>query len=182
MQHYKWLRNYLEDLFELMNAFIGKNQLVDEEKKIETAKIAATRRKDNFDGKHSNGKVVNHRENDWTNKALARDKHVRRCFVCNSENHLAARCPQNPGWKQRKFEKNTKKREIITQEEESDYNDMSDDSSVSSNNLEEQPSRKVVEENFSSMKKKSEKSIWRGKEPNSEEITTLLIWEQKLDV
>ena len=66
-----------------MDAFTGKYQLIDEEKKIETANLAATRRKDNSDGKHSNSKVVNHREKDWANKALARDKHVRRCFVCD---------------------------------------------------------------------------------------------------
>ena len=122
-------------------------------KKIETANIVAARRKNKSDRKVSNGKVLNHREKDWINKALARDKHVRRCFVCDSENHLAARCPQNPGRKQSKLEKNSKKREIITQEEESDYNDMSEDSSVSSNNSEEQPSQKVVKEDFSSGKK-----------------------------
>ena len=44
-----------------MDIFTGKNQFIDEEKKIETANFAA-RRKENSDGKHSNGKVVNHRE------------------------------------------------------------------------------------------------------------------------
>ena len=44
----------LEDLFELMDAFTGKNKLVDEEK-IEIANFAACR-KDNSDGKHSNDK------------------------------------------------------------------------------------------------------------------------------
>ena len=52
----------LKDLFELMDAFTTMNQLADEEKKVETANFATTRRKTNSDGKHSNGKVVNHRE------------------------------------------------------------------------------------------------------------------------
>ena len=38
----------LEDLFELMDAFTAKNQLVDEEKKIETTNLAAARRKKQF--------------------------------------------------------------------------------------------------------------------------------------
>ena len=46
-----------------MDAFTGKNQLMDEEKKIETANFAS-RGKDYSDEKHSNGKVVNHREKD----------------------------------------------------------------------------------------------------------------------
>ena len=61
--------------------------------------------KDSLDGKHSNGKVGNHREKDWTDKALVGDKYVRKCFVCDSENHLVAKCPQNPNQKKSKFEK-----------------------------------------------------------------------------
>ena len=41
----------------LMNAFTVKKQLVDEDKKVETANFAA-RQKDNFNEKHLNGKVV----------------------------------------------------------------------------------------------------------------------------
>ena len=87
-------------------------------------------------------------EKDWTNKALVRDKQVRKCFVCNSESHLAAKCAQNPNRKQSKFEKNPKKGEIITQEEKSKNNDMSDNSSICSNNSEKQPFQKVVWEGF----------------------------------
>ena len=54
----------LADLFELMDAFTGKNQIVDEEKKIDTANMAATHRKDNSVRNHSNGEVLNHREKD----------------------------------------------------------------------------------------------------------------------
>ena len=63
----------LKDLFELIDAFAEKYQFI-HEKKIETANLAAVCQKNNSDGKHSNGKVVNHREKNWTNKALARDK------------------------------------------------------------------------------------------------------------
>ena len=50
-----------------MDAFTGKNQLIDEEKKIETANFSS-RRNDQSEEKHSNGKVANHKEKDWTNK------------------------------------------------------------------------------------------------------------------
>ena len=53
----------LADLFEKMDAFTGKNQLIDEEKKIETANFAS-RQNNHSDKKHSNGKVVNHIEKD----------------------------------------------------------------------------------------------------------------------
>ena len=91
-----------------MNAFTGKHQLVDEEKKIETANFAS-RRNDHSKEKHSNGKVSNHIEKDWTNKALVRDKHVRRCFLCNLEDHLVRNCPKNPNLMKLKFEKRQRK-------------------------------------------------------------------------
>ena len=90
----------LEDLFELMDAVTGKNQLVDEKKTIETV---------NFASRHLNGKVANHRKKDRTNKALAWDKHVRRCFMCSSKDHLARNCLKNPNLKQLKFEKDREK-------------------------------------------------------------------------
>ena len=58
--------------------------------------ILPLRQKDNSEGKHSNGKEINHREKDWTNKTLVREKHVRNVFVCDSENYLVAKSPQNP--------------------------------------------------------------------------------------
>ena len=78
-----------------MDVFPRKNQLINEKKKAKTTNFVA-RQKNNSDGKHSNFKEANHREKDWTNKALARDKHVRKCFVRDSENHLAAECLKNP--------------------------------------------------------------------------------------
>ena len=39
------------------------------------------------------------------NKVLARDKHVRTCFVCSSEDYLARNCPKNPNLKKLKFDK-----------------------------------------------------------------------------
>ena len=66
-------------------------------------------------------------------------KHMRRCFVCNSEDNLARNCPKNPNLKKLKFEKRKrkdKKREIVALEEKSDNNYMSDDSSASSNDSE----------------------------------------------
>ena len=62
MQHCKWPKKLSPE--ELMDAFTRKNQLVDKVKKIETANQAATRRKDNSEGKRLNGKVFNHREKD----------------------------------------------------------------------------------------------------------------------
>ena len=94
--------------------------------------------------------------------------------MCDSENHLAAKRPQNPGRKQSKFEKHPKKREIIIQEQESDNNDMSDDSAVSLNNSEEQPYLKVVKK-ISGQGRRNQRIHLAGDEPNSEEITTLLI-------
>ena len=63
----------LEDLFELMNAFTGKNQLLKEDKKAEMANFAA-RQNIISEKNHSNGKVRNHRKRDHTKKALTRDK------------------------------------------------------------------------------------------------------------
>ena len=53
-----------------MDAFTGNKQFVNEETKIETANLAAARRKDNSEGKHANSKVINHREKDWTARYL----------------------------------------------------------------------------------------------------------------
>ena len=94
----------LQYLFELMDVFTGENQLVDEEKKSETANFAA-RRNNISDKTHSNGNVWNYKEKDKTNKQLARDKHVKRCFVCNLENHFAVKFPQTQNKKHSKFEK-----------------------------------------------------------------------------
>ena len=127
------------------------------------------RRNDYSEEKHSNGKAANHRENDWTNKALARDKHVRRCFACRSEDHLARNCPKNPNQKKLKFEKKQrkeKKREIIVQAEESDNNYISDDSSAFSNDSESQVSRKVVKDDFWSKKNKAENPFGGGMQKN----------------
>ena len=66
---------------------------------------------------HSNGKFVNQRERDWTNKTLARDKHVRRCFVCGSEDHFIRNCPKNPNLKKLKFEKRQRKDKEKTRRE-----------------------------------------------------------------
>ena len=53
----------LENLFKLMDAFTGKNQLMDEEKKIETANFAS-RKNCHSEEKHSNGKGSKYREKD----------------------------------------------------------------------------------------------------------------------
>ena len=156
----------LKDLFELIDAFTGKNKLIDEEKKVETAYFAS-RRNNHSDEKHSKGNIVNHREKDWINKALDRDKHVRKCFVCSSEDHLARNCPKNPNLKKLKFEKwqrKKKKWENIAQEEESNNNYMSNDSLASSNNSESHVSRKVIKNDFWSKKNKAENPFGGGRQ------------------
>ena len=67
MKHCKWHRKY-------------------QWKKVETANFTGCRN-NNADEKHSNSKVGNYKEKEWTNKQLAKYKHTQKCFVCGSENY-----------------------------------------------------------------------------------------------